>query len=102
MSIGSAALAREADVTYRQLDTWTRNGLISSEQDAYGSGVHRTYSDSEARVATMLGRLVSIGFTPAKGAPIARILADGLAVEVGGFLVTMADNPAIERLRRKI
>lgn len=56
-------LRHEAGITYRQLDYWSRLGLLESD-DCFGSGSYRTFARSEVAVATMLGRLSKCGLLP--------------------------------------
>lgn len=65
-------VARYAGITYRQLDSWTRESYLVLH--APGSGHERNYPDQEARVAWWMARLIEAGFTVRSAADIARRL----------------------------
>jgi hypothetical protein len=76
-----------AGITYRQIDHWTRTGIIHTDQDLTdcwdggdpqrpGTGFNRIYSDAETQVLRMLGALVRAGFSPVAGARVARQLVE--------------------------
>jgi DNA-binding transcriptional MerR regulator len=51
-----------AGVTYRQLDYWTRTGLITpSIKDAHGSGSQRLYSFQDLATLKVIRRLLDAG-----------------------------------------
>lgn len=53
----SIQAARMAGVTYRQLDYWTRNKLVSASIPSEGSGVPRRYSTLDIAVVRLVRRL---------------------------------------------
>jgi hypothetical protein len=64
--------AREQDLilpTYRQMDIWTRTGLLKAEKRGYRAaghkgdraGVYRWWSDTERDVALLVARLAACG-----------------------------------------
>jgi DNA-binding transcriptional MerR regulator len=56
-----------ADITYRQLDYWTRTNLISPElQPATGSGTYRLYSFRDIVLLRVIKGLLDAGMTLAK------------------------------------
>lgn len=55
---------RLAGVTYRQVDYWTRVGLLNDEGARTGSGSWRMLSESDVHVARLLGWLSLNGVTP--------------------------------------
>lgn len=59
--IRSSDLPRLVGISYRQLDYWTRQGVLIPAQDANGSGTQRLWSEDEARIARMLGALRQLG-----------------------------------------
>ena len=55
-------LAETAGITYRQMDYWTRTGLLESlAVDRKGSGHPRIYSPEQVRRARVIARLVEAG-----------------------------------------
>lgn len=62
MTISGHELAREAGITYRQLDYWVRAGVLEPvARRALQSGVLRVFDDDEARVARALAQLRTLG-----------------------------------------
>lgn len=61
-------VVRLTDLTYRQVDYWTRLGVLVPCVQANGSGTQRRYDDRELRVAAVLSTLADLG------APIKRVL----------------------------
>lgn len=67
-----------AGITYRQLDFWTRTGLIHADNgDQPGAGYRRLYTAAEFDVACHLADLAKAGMRPTDAEPIARTLARG-------------------------
>lgn len=64
--------ATTARVTYRQLDYWTTHGLIRTKVANPGTGNHRTYTEHEVRVLTLMAQLVKAGIEPRSAAKVAR------------------------------
>ncbi len=64
-------------VTYRQLDHWTRAGLITPANGAPGSGRHRDWPPGELAVAATIGELRAAGVELTAAATIARKFAAG-------------------------
>lgn len=47
-----------AGVSYRQLDYWTRRGVIrTADQDHEGSGIHRLYLAADVPVVRLMGQI---------------------------------------------
>lgn len=67
--------AKDAGVTYRQLDYWCQMGYINAP--SHGSGVPREVPDEEFRVLLWMADLVKAGLTPATAAVVGRKLAEG-------------------------
>lgn len=65
-------------VTYRQLDYWTRLGLLKPENGTTpGSGRPRDWSTFELRVAEIIAELRALGFELPSAARLARQFAEG-------------------------
>jgi hypothetical protein len=77
-------------VTYRQLDSWSRSGLVHAvgipsarTRQTTGSGVRRGYPPEEVAVVAVMARLVRVGLSPAAAARAARNngdLGDGIRI----------------------
>ena len=53
---------RIAGITYRQLDYWTRTGLVTpSVKDAHGSGSQRLYSFQDLATLRVIKKLLDTG-----------------------------------------
>lgn len=71
------AAAADLDLTYRQLDYWTRVGYLNATMPAPGSGHVRTWSDEELTVAQLVARLGRAGIPAGRAAELARVLLAG-------------------------
>lgn len=60
------------ELSYRQLDYWTRQGYLVADVANPGSGVPRTWSDGERAIAALMQALTAAGFRVAAAATIAR------------------------------
>lgn len=59
-----ASVCQIANITYRQLDYWSRTGLIEpSIRTAQGSGSQRLYSFKDILVVKIINRLLSAGIS---------------------------------------
>lgn len=58
------AVCQIAGITYRQLDYWTRTGLVeSSVSSAAGSGTQRLYSFRDILIIKIIGQLLKAGIS---------------------------------------
>jgi len=94
--IGSHALTIKAGISFRQLDFWTRAGLLTAEREGTGPGYPREYSDAEARVVVTMARLVRGGVAPRTAADMARHMETTGEARLGGYRVT-ATKPVRRR-----
>lgn len=86
-----------ADITYRQLDYWTRTGLISeSGHVAKGSGDPRWYRDTDVVRAAVISALLKAGLTLAA---TRQIIDSILTVEVGEAQIVADDVRVIVALQ---
>jgi hypothetical protein len=76
--LGAMELAALADITYKQLDTWTKNDWVKEEPRPSGTGHHRAYRATEVRIAQIMGVLVNAGVA----APVAARAARSAILEV--------------------
>lgn len=82
-------LADRAGITYRQLDYWTRQGLIEpADNNGGGSGNHRWFTEGEARIVCLMARFTSEGVHPNTAVRLARELAAERRARLGGFLIS--------------
>ena len=86
ITLGIHNAERELGITYRQLDHWTRAGLLKPLHVG-GSGTSREWTHAELGVARLMGRLVKAGMKPGLAAAIARDaprceIAPGIWIEV--------------------
>lgn len=61
--ISAQDLAATAGITYRQLDFWTRAGVLGEAIPANGSGSRRRFDRHELARATLIKRLLDGGLT---------------------------------------
>lgn len=69
--VKSAELLKIAQITFRQLDHWTRKGYLRT-LGPEGSGTHRLWTEDEKLVAVAMSRLISVGFAVEEAAILAR------------------------------
>ena len=68
---------RIVGITYRQLDYWTRTGLVTpSIKDAHGSGTQRLYSFQDLATLRVIKGLLDTGVLPAARARRGRVPPD--------------------------
>jgi DNA-binding transcriptional MerR regulator len=68
----SQIMRAAAEVSYRQLDWWTRQGYLRADNPAPGTGNARIWSRQERDIAQLMQRLAGAGLTVAKAAKVAR------------------------------
>ena len=79
--------------TYRQLDTWTRGGLIKATFQGDHHGRYRDWSDPERDVALLVARLVSVGFSVELAFQLARTKPDAEGMRF--LILDGGDHPRI-------
>jgi hypothetical protein len=62
--LSSAEVVELADITYRQLDYWTRQRWVVCTPQWPGSGQTRTYTLDEAKRVALMGKMVAAGIPP--------------------------------------
>jgi len=72
MTHSKEAMLEGSGLTYRQLDYWTRIGLLKCVEKTVGSGHGRQWLDDERRVAHMMFLLTEAGITPTNACQAAR------------------------------
>lgn len=97
--IGAHELTIKAGITYRQLDFWTRSGLLQADRPtvpdirqqhgSVGSGYPRTYSTEQARICIAMARLVRAGINPREARPMAEQMLRTGEASIGEFKVTV-------------
>lgn len=90
--VGTAALVAASGLTFRQIDYWTRLGLLHTTawdgecNPTDGSGRYRHYPIGEVHIAQTAARLLAAGFTVEAALDIARKFATGTTVDLrAGF-----------------
>jgi len=92
--MNSMTLIHEAGITYRQLDYWTRAGLLDGPRDI-GTGNARDWTTGQVSKARVMGTLVRAGIGPRLAAELTdRFLADGYAQLAPGLWITR-EMPAL-------
>lgn len=90
--VSGPELATAAGITYRQLDYWTRTGLIRSREPSPGSGYVRAYPLTEAAFARLLKQLLDAGVNLRAAVDLARdLLAHGHA-HLGGIRIDLPQD----------
>ena len=86
-TIGSHALTVRANITYRQLDHWTRTGLLEPipRGPFERMGFPREYPTTEVPVAKLIGQLTKAGVLASAAAPLARQLTEQGHADLGPF-----------------
>jgi DNA-binding transcriptional MerR regulator len=83
-----------ADISYRQLDHWTRKGYITPfERDREGQGHEREYPEKQANKARWMGCLVKLGIDVSSAERIARLVVEGENKLYLGHGVTVIVEP---------
>lgn len=85
MSTSSHQLTIVADLTYRQVDFWTRAGYLTTLDDPTpGTGHPRAFDDDQVALAVQMSRLTKIGLPANVAAEIGtQILTTGRATADG-------------------
>lgn len=58
--VGTTEFCQRTGLTYRQVDHWTRTGVLLPAVPANGSGIWRGWSDDEVRVGRVVGQLAAL------------------------------------------
>ena len=94
-TLGTTEVAAAADVSYRQLDYWARQGYLQPLGEGHGPGSQRSWPDSELQIAVLMRRLIDAGLTVARAAEVARALVEARAA---GTISVGAETPVVEHL----
>lgn len=73
MSLTTQQLCHITGLTMRQIDHWIRQGYVRSDtrNERSGTGIPRTFSGEQVRIAKRMAALVRCGFTPSAAAHLA-------------------------------
>lgn len=63
-ALTSLEVCELANVTYRQLDYWTRQRWVAATPQFPGSGATRFYTRTEAKRVALMARMVEAGIQP--------------------------------------
>lgn len=91
--MNSAEAMQRSGCTYRQLDYWTRQGLLHPVGGG-GSGFNRSWPVAEVNVIRRMVQLVQIGLSPVIAEHISRIGAGGTMTLVPGVEIHVTDEGA--------
>ncbi len=84
------------DITYRQLDYWTRTGLVrSTAQSAVGSGSRRRYSYSDLLELKLIKRLLDEGIALQRVREVFDYLRDELGEDVASADLVINGNKSL-------
>ncbi|MYH72596.1 MAG: MerR family transcriptional regulator [Acidimicrobiia bacterium] len=83
-------------ITYRQLDYWTRTGLVTSTaQEAVGSGSRRRYSYNDLLELKLIKRLLDEGIALQRVREVFDYLRDELGEEVASADLVINGNQSL-------
>lgn len=89
MTIGAHRLSNRAGVTYRQIDYWTRVGLLEPIKPDVGRGRTLLFADDQIPIAQYMGQLTDLGVQPRTARDIAGQLVDQGRAQLGPFAITV-------------
>jgi len=90
-TLTTSQVAEIARVTYRQLDHWVGDGLLSIEDRSPGSGSRRRWHPADVERARVFATLVHAGVAPSaivEAMPTALVGTFWFAIQLGGLTVT--------------
>jgi len=87
-------LAARADISYRQLDHWTRTGRLTpaSRHPDHGSGYPRHYPPDQVTLACLMARLTHAGLAVDPAHTIARQLLDHGHARLAGIRIDLPQD----------
>jgi hypothetical protein len=92
--VTSHELLDRAGITYRQLDVWTRAGLLNpSNGNEPGTGRPRFYPTTELTVACLMAQLLRAGLNPRVAHRIARDLSETGTSDLAGIRIDLPIEP---------
>lgn len=86
-------LCAAADISYRQLDHWTRLGYLHPIEATPGSGYVRAYPSSELATAQLVRRLLDAGMKPREAFTLARDLLEHGHALLAGIRIDLPTEP---------
>lgn len=90
--IGGPDLATASGVTYRQLDYWSRTGILRCINGGPGSGYVRAYPESEVAFARLLKQLLDGGVVLRPAVALARELLEHGHAEIAGIRIDLPQD----------
>ena len=92
MGFGGPTVCRLTGVTYRQLDYWSRTGLITpSIQAARGSGTKRSYSYEDVLEVKVIKSLLDAGVSLTRARQAVSCLRDALGTDLKSASLVLSE-----------
>ncbi|MGC8498869.1 MAG: MerR family transcriptional regulator [Acidimicrobiales bacterium] len=96
MGFGGPAVCRLTGVTYRQLDYWSRTGLITpSIQEARGSGTKRSYSYEDVLEVKVIKSLLDAGVSLTRARQAVACLRDALGADLKSASLVLSERGSV-------
>lgn len=88
----SPEVCDRAGITYRQLDLWSRKGVIAPVQEATGPGSRRLFSSPQVQALALLGTLASLGASTSVLGNVYALASEWPTDLWAGRIVVLADG----------
>lgn len=72
----SRQVCEASGLTYRQLDYWTRIGVLADDRQLPGSGNRRRWTRLDAAVLAVAAQVIALGARPSQLAPLVGLLRE--------------------------
>ena len=92
-TLTASELMARSGISYRQLDFWVRTGYLKTDKRCPGTGVHRHFTEAEARIAGFAIELITAGFATVAAITHARRLVESGPFQLAGGLIVIGDRP---------
>ncbi len=96
MGFSGPAVCRLTGVTYRQLDYWSRTGLVApSIQEARGSGSKRCYSYGDLLEVKVIKSLLDAGVSLGRARQAVACLRDALGSDLASASLVLSERGSV-------
>lgn len=85
-------LAAATGITYRQLDYWTRTGILHAVEASPGSGYVRAYPTTDIAFTRLLKRLLDGGVNLRTAVDLARTLLEHGTADLAGIRIDLPQD----------